>query len=95
MLVYKALYRKMMDALKDSGMWIDSAEQLKATQPEVAKYLADSAKQRLEADFPESYEHFKKICAEEKTRDGICISEMMDEHLMEWYDSLCAKLKKM
>ena len=43
MLVYKALYRKMMDALKDSGMWIDWAEQLKETQPEVAKYLADSA----------------------------------------------------
>jgi len=52
MLVYKALYRKMMDALKDAGMWLDWADQLKTDNPEIAKYLCDSAKERLENDFP-------------------------------------------
>jgi hypothetical protein len=28
MLVYKALYRKMMDDLKDAGMWLDWSEQI-------------------------------------------------------------------
>ena len=39
MLVYKALYKKMMDDLKDAGMWIDWAEQLEESHPKVAKFL--------------------------------------------------------
>lgn len=95
MLVYKALYRKMMDALKDSGMWIDWAEQLKESHPEVAKFLAESAKMRLEQDFPTTYQHFKKVCEAEQAKDGICVNEMVEEHMMEWEDQLCNKLKKM
>ena len=94
MLVYKALYRKMIDALKDSGMWLDWAEQLKESHPEVAKYLAESAKVRLDSDFPLSYEHFKKVCEVKQAKDGMCINEMLEEHMMEWYESLCAKVKK-
>ena len=48
MLAYKALYKKMMDDLKDSGMWIDWSEQLWDSHPEVAKFLMESAKERLE-----------------------------------------------
>ena len=58
MLVYKALYRKMMDALKDAGMWLDWADQLKTDSPDTAKYLAESAAERLEKDFPTSYKLF-------------------------------------
>ena len=48
MLAYKALYKKMMDDLKDAGMWIDWAEQLEESHPKVAKFLMESAKERLE-----------------------------------------------
>jgi hypothetical protein len=58
MLVYKALYKKMMDDLKDTGMWIDWSEQLWGSHPEVAKFLMESAKERLEESFPQTYEHF-------------------------------------
>ena len=60
MLVYKALYKKMMDDLKDAGMWIDWAEQLLDTHEDVAKFLMESAKERLEESFPKTYEHLKK-----------------------------------
>ena len=36
MLAYKALYKKMMDDLKDAGMWIVWAEQLMEENPTVA-----------------------------------------------------------
>ena len=64
MLVYKALYRKMMDDLKDAGMWIDWAEQMCEAHPDEAKYLLESAKERLEESFPTTYEHFKKMVEE-------------------------------
>lgn len=50
MLAYKALCRKMMDGLKDSGMWLDWAEQMKEKHPDVADFLVASAKSRLEQD---------------------------------------------
>ena len=44
MLVYKALYKKkMMDDLKDAGMWIDWAE---ADESSSSKILIESAKER-------------------------------------------------
>jgi hypothetical protein len=55
MLAYKALYRKMMDDLKDAGMWIDWAEQMCEAHPDEAKFLLTSAKERLEESFPETY----------------------------------------
>ena len=48
MLAYKALYKKMMDDLKDAGMWIDWAEQIEEEHPTIAKFLLESAKERLE-----------------------------------------------
>lgn len=93
MLVYKALYRKMMDALKDAGMWLDWADQLKDECPDVAKYLCDSAKVRLESDFPTTYAHFKKMC-EEKGDHKVCLNEMVEEHMMDWYDGMLNRIKR-
>jgi hypothetical protein len=51
MLVYKALYRKMMDDLKDAGMWLDWAEQIMCDYPEYAEFLIESAEERLNKTF--------------------------------------------
>lgn len=91
MLAYKALYRKMMDALKDAGMWLDWADQLKETNLELAKFFVESAKDRLENDFPVTHTHFMKLC--EKDNDH-CIDEMVEEHMMDWYEGMCNRIKR-
>ena len=84
MLVYKALYKKMMDDLKDAGMWIDWAEQLLDTHEDVAKFLMESAKERLEESFPKTYEHFEKMCEETHGKGEVCMDEVVHDHMMEW-----------
>jgi hypothetical protein len=93
MLVYKALYRKMMDDLKDAGMWIDWAEQIHSEHPDQAKFLLDSAKERLHESFPDTHKHFKKVC--EDMKSGVCVDEIVCDHMMEWYHSLKMKLESM
>lgn len=93
MLKYKALYRKMMDALKDAGMWLDWADQLKDECPETAKYFCESAKARLDTDFPTTYAHFKKLC-EEKDATHCGLSEMVEEHMMDWYEGMLNRIKR-
>lgn len=93
MLKYKALYKKMMDALKDAGMWIDWGEQLKEECPDTAKFLVESAKARLDTDFPTTYAHFKKLCdADEDAHCGL--NEMVEEHMMDWYESMLNRIKR-
>ena len=93
MLVYKALSKKMMDALKDAGMWLDWADQLKEECPDVAKYLCESAKERLDTDFPKTYEHFKAACSA-KNGGGECLNEMVEEHIMSWYEGMQNRIKR-
>ena len=64
MLVYKALYRKMMDDLKDAGMWLEWAEQIMWDYPDCAEFLIDSAEERLEKTFVETYKKNKKLWQE-------------------------------
>lgn len=94
MLAYKALYKKMMDDLKDAGMWLDWSEQLKESQPDISNYLCESAKERLEDSFPKTHEHFKHICENEKGKDGKCLNEMVEEHMMDWYESMMNRIKR-
>ena len=93
MLVYKALYRKMMDALKDAGMWLDWADQLKEDHPEIAKYLCESAEERLTKDFPTTHAHFKQVCEDEK-HEKACLNEMVEEHMMDWYEGMLNRIKR-
>lgn len=95
MLVYKALYRKMMDDLKDAGMWIDWAEQICEAHPDEAKFLMASAKERLEDSFPKTYEHFEKLCEHAHEKSDICVDEIVHDHMMEWYHALKMKLEKL
>ena len=95
MLVYKALYRKMMDDLKDAGMWIDWAEQMCESHPEEAKYLLESAKERLEESFPKTYEHFEKICKDPHGKNEICMDEVVHDHMMEWHQAMKLRVEKL
>ena len=95
MLVYKALYKKMMDDLKDAGMWIDWAEQLWDTHPEVAKFLMESAKERLDESFPETYEHFQKMCESTHGKGEVCMDEVVYDHMIDWCHAMKRKLEHM
>ena len=92
---YKALYRKMMDDLKDAGMWIDWAEQMCEEHPEEAKYLLESAKERLEESFPKTYEHFEKLCEDGHGKGDICMNEVLHDHMMEWHNAMHMRVNKM
>jgi hypothetical protein len=85
----------MMDDLKDAGMWIDWAEQMCEAHPEEAKYLLESAKMRLEECFPETYEHFKRLCENTHSKGEICMDEVLHDHMMEWHQSMHMRVKKM
>jgi uncharacterized short protein YbdD (DUF466 family) len=89
MLVYKALYRKMMDDLKDAGMWLDWAEQMLHCHPDYAEFLIESAEERLDKTFIETYRHFERYCDESKSE--ICMDEVVHDHMMEWHHAM--KLK--
>lgn len=95
MLAYKALYKKMMDDLKDAGMWIDWAEQMCKEHPEEAKFLLESAKERLEESFPETYELFEKLCGDPDTKANICMDEVIHDHMMEWHQGMKMKVEKL
>lgn len=94
MLVYKALYRKMMDALKDAGMWLDWGDQLKKESPDVAKFLYGAAEERLEKDFPATHALFKQKCSEEKA-EGHCLNDMVEEHMLDWYEGMMNRIKRL
>ena len=83
MLVYKALYRKLMDDLKDAGMWLDWAEQIMCDYPDYAEFLIDSA--------DETYQHFEKLCKEHKS--DLCMDEVVHDHMMEWHHALKMKVE--
>lgn len=95
MLAYKALYRKMMDDLKDAGMWIDWAEQMCEAHPDEAKYLLESAKERLEESFPSTYEHFEKLCNDPHGKNEICMNEVVHDHMMEWHQAMKLRVEKL
>lgn len=95
MLAYKALYRKMMDDLKDAGMWIDWAEQMCETHPDEAKYLLESAKERLEESFPKTYEHFEELCSDSHGKSEICMNEVVHDHMMEWHQAMKLRIEKL
>ena len=93
MLVYKALYRKMMDDLKDAGMWLDWAEQIMCDYPQYAEFLIESAEERLEKTFIETYKHFENLCKEPKA--DICMDDVVHDHMMEWHHAMKMKAESL
>ena len=80
----------MMDDLKDAGMWIEWANELKSTEPEVAKFLITSANDRLERSFPETKKMLWDMMKDDKTK----LKELTDEHVSEWAGEMKEKIKK-
>lgn len=93
MLAYKALYRKMMDGLKDSGMWLDWADQIRDKHPDVADFLVASAKTRLEQEFEDTCKHFSSLCTEMK-EDKEGIGALLMDELREWHTVLMNRIHK-
>lgn len=90
MLKYKALYCKMMDDLKDAGMWIEWANEMKEQSPEVAKFLIISANDRLEKSFPETKKMFMDMMKDDKTM----LKDLVDDHITDWSTEMKDKIKK-
>ena len=90
MLKYKAIYCKMMDDLKDAGMWIEWANELKKDSPDVAKFLITSANDRLERSFPETRDMLWNMMKEDKTM----LKELTNDHINSWANEMKEKIKK-
>lgn len=90
MLKYKAIYCKMMDDLKDAGMWIEWANELKNESPDVAKFLITSANDRLEKSFPETRDMLWNMMKEDKTM----LKELTNDHINSWANEMKEKIKK-
>lgn len=80
----------MMDDLKDAGMWIEWANELKDESPEVAKFLIVSANDRLERSFPETRDMLWNMMKEDKTM----LKELTNEHINSWASEMKEKIKK-
>jgi hypothetical protein len=90
MLKCKALYKKMMDDLKDAGMWIEWATEMKNESPDVAKFLITSANDRLERSFPETRDMLWNMMKEDKTM----LKELTNDHINSWANEMKEKIKK-
>ena len=89
MLCLRALYTKMMDDLKDAGMWIEWANELKESNPDVSKYLITSANDRLERSFPESKKMFMDAVKDDKSM----MKELIKDHMDSWSMEMKEKIK--
>lgn len=92
---FKVLYKKMVDDLKDSDMWLDWAKKLETKDPMLAKFFTESAEERLEVCFPKTLKIFYSACEESKDDEGKCAKELVEEHLEDWHECLMHKLKHM
>lgn len=79
----------MMDDLKDAGMWIEWAGELKESNPEVSKFLITSANDRLERSFPES----RKMFMEAVKDDNSMMKELIKDHMDSWAMEMKEKIK--
>lgn len=80
----------MMDDLKDAGMWIEWANELKNESPDVAKFLITSANDRLEKSFPETRDMLWNMMKEDKTM----LKELTNDHINSWANEMKEKIKK-
>lgn len=80
----------MMDDLKDAGMWIEWATEMKNESPDVAKFLIVSANDRLERSFPETRDMLWNMMKEDKTM----LKELTNDHINSWANEMKEKIKK-
>lgn len=83
----EALFRKMMDELKDAGMWIDWAFDLREKESNTAKYLITAANERLSKGYPET----KKMLCDMIGVDAT--AAMFMDYTDEWHREMVEKVK--
>ena len=79
----------MMDDLKDSGMWIEWAYEIKDDDAEAARFLINSANDRLEKIYPES----KKMFMEAIKNEDSVLKDLMKDHIDGWCMEMKEKIK--
>lgn len=106
--VFKYLYKKMSDDLKDADMLIDYACKLKEKEETlpIAKYFAEEAQYRLTKSFPEAHQkfvdlvnHYKEQSYGKKKEDEeemieMCLWKERHEEMQDWHDSIKRKIEK-
>ena len=97
--MYKYLYKKMYDDLKDAEMLIDYACRMKEEEKEdVAKYFADNAAYRLNQSFKAAHTLFTTHAQQEKdfNEESVtnCLWDVQHEQMMDWYDKIAKKIEK-
>ena len=97
--MYKYLYKKMHDDLKDADMLIDYACKMKEEGKEdVAKYFAENAMFRLTKSFKEAHNLFATYAKQEKGFDEEsvthCLWDEQHEQMVEWHDKIAKKIEK-
>lgn len=90
-LKYKALFKKMMDDLKDGQMLMDWSKDLAKDCPEVSKYLLEVAEARVTGDFNKTMTFVDTLFDKEMTKE---FDFLLDE-LEDWKDELISKMKRM
>jgi hypothetical protein len=61
--------------------------------PDYAEFLIDSAEERLEKTFVETYKHFETLCKEHRTE--VCMDEIVHDHMMEWHHAMKIKVESL
>jgi hypothetical protein len=61
--------------------------------PEYAEFLIESAEERLDKTFVETYKHFETLCKEHKA--DICMDEVVHDHMMEWHHAMKMKAESL
>ena len=61
--------------------------------PTYAEFLIESAEERLEKTFVETYKHFETLCKEHKS--DLCMDEVVHDHMMEWCHAMKMKAEKL
>ena len=97
--MYKYLYKKMHDDLKDADMLIDYACKMKEEGKEdIAKHLAEGAVYRLSKSFKEAHALFVAHAQQEKGfgEETVtnCLWDTQHEQMMEWYTQISKKIER-
>lgn len=97
--MYRYLYKKMHDDLKDAEMLIGYAHKMSEEgQDDVAKYFAEQATYRLTKSFKESHELFKAHAMNEGDFNNetvtTCLWDVQHEQMMDWYEKIKKDIEK-
>ena len=98
--MYKYLYKKMNDDIKDSEMLCDWSKVAKDEgEEELAKYFATKASERLNKSFKETHAMFENAVKKEEDFDKEsitkCLWDEIHEDMIETYETQLKRIEKL